>query len=243
MGILQNFLERQAAKKFLRSPLGQALHKQTQEYFYTTSNLRHLSEEKKQEIINNFTGRIAGLFQTQNPFLKMREELAGAVYGYAQIQVLSLKEVERADTFYGHSPYITGKLHYHIRDCSPHNEELKYLLWQRPETTNEELIQFANLKCCHYLYYLNGFNLVRSEFNDLNQHGRDWLRPFITSMLIWAEHTYREKIGMPTLLPGSLDHLKHSTFFNVVHNGTQDPLYDWETHYGLSHPEAVAGRS
>ena len=44
---------------------------------------------------------------------------------------------------------------------------------------------------------------------------------------------------MPTLLPGSFDHLKHSTFFNGVHSGNQDPLYDWETHYGLSHPVAV----
>jgi hypothetical protein len=241
--MFRDFLARRTAKQFLRSPLGQLLHKHTREYFYTMSNLRHLPEDQKTQIINDFLARITGLFQTDNPFLKMREELAAAVYGYAELQVLCLKETERAENFYGHSPYVSGKLHYRVRECSPYNEDLKHFLWQRPHATDEELIDFANLKCCQYLYYLNGFNLVRSEFNDLSQHGRDWLRPFLTSMLISAEHTYREKIGMPTLLPGSLDHLKHSTFFNTVKRGTQDPLYDWESHYGLSHPTEVAGAS
>jgi hypothetical protein len=242
MGIIQNFRERRAANKFLRTPLGQALHKQTQEYFYTTSNLRLLSDDKKIEIINDFTARVFGVFQTPNPFLKMREEIAAAVYCYASLQVLCLKETEKADTFYGHSPYITGKLHYRIRDCVPHNEELKYLVWQHPETVDEALIEFANLKCCQYFYFLNGFNLVRSDFKDLNTGGRDWLRPFTTSMLIWSENSYREHLKMQSLLPGSLiESLQHSTFMNIVSKGTPDPLYDWETHYKLSHAAAVAG--
>jgi hypothetical protein len=242
VGIIQNFLERRAANKFLRTPLGQSLHKQTQEYFYTTSNLRLLSDEKKAEIINDFTVRVFGIFQTPNSFLKMREEIAAAVYGYANLQVLCLKETEKADTFYGHSPYITGKLHYRIRDCVPHNEELRYFVWQCPETVDGELIEFANLKCCQYLYYLNGFNLVRSNFKDLNTGGRDWLRPFTTSMLIWSENSYREHLKVPSLLPGSLvEALRHSTFMNNVSNGTADPLHHWETHYKLSHPAAVAG--
>jgi hypothetical protein len=171
----------------------------------------------------------------------MREELAAAVYGYANLQVLCLKETERADTFYGHSPYITGKLHYRIRDAVPHNEELKYFVWQQPEAGDEELISFANLKCCQYLYYLNSFNLVRSEFRDIKTGGRDWLRPFTTSMLIFCENSYRGTLHLPTLMPGDLDALKHSTFMNMVANGVTDPLFEWETHYKLSHPANVAG--
>jgi hypothetical protein len=206
MGIIQKFLEWRATNKFLRSHVGQALHKQTQEYFYTTSNLRHLTEEKKREIIDGFLKHVVGIFQASNPFLSMREELAAVVYGYAQLQVLSLKETEKADLFYGHSPYITGKLHHRIRECVPHNEDLKYFAWQRPDVSDADLIDFANLKCCQYLYFLNGFHLVRSEFKDVKTNGgRDWLRPFTTSMLISSENGYREHLKMPSMLPGGAD--------------------------------------
>jgi hypothetical protein len=243
MCIIQDFFQRRAATKFLRSSLGQALHRQTQEYFYTTSNLRHLSDVKKQEIIGSFWERVFAIFQAPNPFLKMREELAGAVYEYAILQVLCLKETERADQFYDHSPYITGKLHYRIRECVPHNEDLKYALWQTPKMTDEEIVYSANLQCCQYLYFLNGFNLLRPEFNDVKDgNRRDWFRPFISSMLIFSENTYREHLGMPPMLPGGLiEALRHSTFMNIVSDGTEDPLYEWETRYKLSHPAAVAG--
>lgn len=54
MEFIQTFFARRVANKFLRSPLGRAPHQQTQEYFYTTSKLRHFSEEKKREIIDGF---------------------------------------------------------------------------------------------------------------------------------------------------------------------------------------------
>ena len=76
-------------------------------------------------------------------------------------------------------------------------------------------------------HYLNGVNYVRGEFNDIDKE-KDWLRPFIKSMLIWEEDIVREKIGLPSLLPDSLDSLKHSTFMNLVTNGHKNPFYEWE---------------
>lgn len=37
-----------------------------------------------------------------------------------------------------------------------------------------------------FRYYLNGFNYVRSEFDDYDKQ-KDWLQPFLKSMLIWDE--------------------------------------------------------
>jgi hypothetical protein len=71
----------------------------------------------------------------------------------------------------------------------------------------------------------------RFDFKDK----KDWFRPFVRSMLIWHEHLIREKLGLPDLMPDFILPLQHSTFFNIVHNGHQHPLYEFERHYGISH--------
>lgn len=51
------------------------------------------------------------------------------------------------------------------------------------------------------------------------------------SMLIWHEDQMRNKIGLPSLLPGDLDSLKHGTFMNLVINGHKNPFYEWEKNW------------
>ena len=70
-------------------------------------------------------------------------------------------------------------------------------------------------------------NFVRCEMKD-EDTAKDWLRPFVKSMLIWEEDGYRREIGLPSLLPDGLDGLRHSTFMNMVTNGHQNPFYEWE---------------
>jgi hypothetical protein len=66
---------------------------------------------------------------------------------------------------------------------------------------------------------------------------KDWLRPFTTSMLIWSENFYRQKIGLPSLLRCDLDGPMHSTFLDIVVSGAKNPLFEWEKHYKLIHRE------
>ena len=51
------------------------------------------------------------------------------------------------------------------------------------------------------------------------------------SMLIWQEDTIRNNIGLSSLLPNTMDGLKHSTFINLVVNGYKNPFYEWEKHW------------
>ena len=107
-----------------------------------------------------------------------------------------------------------------------HIDELSELKSQQPGVSSDDLVSFCNSRCVLYLYYLNGFNYVRGEYDDFDDE-RDWLQPFLKSMLIWHEDQMRQKMGLSTLLP-ILDGLRHSVFFTLVVSGHKDPYVEWE---------------
>jgi hypothetical protein len=44
---------------------------------------------------------------------------------------------------------------------------------------------------------------------------------------------YRSKIGLPTLFEDKIiKALPHSNFFNLVHDGVRNPLFEWEAKFG-----------
>lgn len=229
--MIEAFLQRRREKKALRkwqnSFLGKTLASHTHEYFTKYPRLADFSEETKNKIVGDFYQTIFSLPQAENPFLAMRELLASYVVGFAVFQVLCLTEEDKADAFYSNCPYISGQLHHHIDKAVKHVDELRELQWKYPQITNSDLVSFCNSRCVLHLYYINGFNYVRCEFDDFDKE-KDWLQPFLKSMLIWHEDQIRDKIGLESLLPDRLDGLKHSTFMNMVVNGAKNPYFEWE---------------
>jgi hypothetical protein len=241
-GLFDRFAQRRAIAKFKRSSVGQALSQYTEEYFVTGSVMRHFSPDAKQDVINQFGTSIAEIVLADNPFLKLRAELAGITYAYANLQVLGLVPDEKPDLHFADCPYISGELNQHIVRCAEHNVELKELLWKQPDLTARDLTGFCNVRCARYLYFLNGYEIVRRlEFKDFEPTpNKDWLRPLVTSALIWCEDTYRQKIGLPSLLP-TFEGLLHSTFLDSVTSGQSNPLFEWETRCERVHAEAIRG--
>ena len=229
-------------RKWRRTPIGRALAAHTSKVFYEPAgSLRFFSQRDKEKLIGEFYQRIFAFPSAPNPFLAFREDIANVVTGYASLQVLCLKPEEKAQSYYSHARYISGDLHPHIRACATHNDELKEILWRNPQFTDEDIISATNVRCAAYLYAANGLNILRSEFGESLDKGRDWFRPFIVSAMIFQEETYRKKIGLPSLLPRSDDiaALEHSTFFAGVVEGERNPLYGWETHYGRVHAQSI----
>ncbi|GGY10517.1 hypothetical protein GCM10007160_42160 [Litchfieldella qijiaojingensis] len=226
--LINKFKERKAINEWRSSPLGIALENHSREYFYGENELLGgFSEEGKQNIIGDFYQKIIALSTDENAFLTYREQLATYVCEYASFQVLCLKEDEKKDSFYSDCPYISAELYKHTQILSEHNDLLKEHKWKNGEVSDEEFIALCNARCAVLLYCINGLNIVRIEFKDVIEE-KDWLRPFIKSMLIWEEDTYRQKISLPSLLPNDLDGLWHSTFMNIVVNGAANPYYEWE---------------
>jgi hypothetical protein len=159
--------------------------------------------------------------------LKLREHIATTASGYATFQVLCLTEQEKRDAFYADCPYISGELYKHIQKFVDHNDDLKECKSLVATASDEDLIAFCNARCAVFLLYMNGMNHLRAEFNDRHDE-KDWLRPFVQSMLVWEEYRARTKIGLPDLVPSDLEALKHSAFMNLVMGGAQNPYYEWQ---------------
>ena len=233
--MIRDFLRRRRDKKALlewqNSEIGKFLAAHTKQYFTEYPRLADMSEQSKSKIISDFYSKIFSICQSENPFMAMRELLATYVCSLCSLQIVSLTEEEKADSFYSNCPYISGSLYQYIDKAADHIEELRELKWKRPDIDKDTLISFCNSRCALFLYYLNGVNYLRCEFDDYDRE-KDWLQPFLKSMLIWDENNMREKLGLETLLPNSLDALKYSTFLNLVVNGHRSPFYEWEKNWG-----------
>jgi hypothetical protein len=228
--------ERKALEKWAQSEIGQILAQHTAEYL-KYPRIADMSEDGKKNIVNGFYQDVFALSHAANPFLAMREKLASYVVGFAELAVLCLTEEEKKEQWYAECPYISGQLHLRIDQAAHHVNELKEILWKHPDITKVELVSYCNTRCVVLLYYLNGMNYVRREFNDIDEQ-KDWLRPFMRSMLIWEEDLIREKIGQPRLLTDFLDNIKHSTFMNIVVNGHKNPYFEWEKSWEKNGPPA-----
>ena len=231
----ENRREKRIAREFVNSPIGQTLTKHS-ENFITRSVLRHVTEDYKQHLINEFIAEVITVSANSNPFLASRQKLCDYAIYYANLQVLCLKPEEKTDLFYGQSRFISGELHKHLRDLAKYNKDLEERLWEFPGKTDEQLITFLNLRCAGILYFLNGWELLRKEFEQVTTvPEKDWFRPFLISMMIFSENTYRQNIGLPLLSTDPLFALRHSSFMNIVRSGGKNPLYEWESHFKLVH--------
>lgn len=229
--MIRAFLNRVQHKRAMwrwnASPIGQILAAHTQEYFTQYPRLADFTSESKERFVRDFYGAVGGLSLADNPFLAMRELLASYVLEYAGYQVLCLTEEEKQAAFYADTPFISGTLYRDVERMVEHHDTLRELKWKHPELSREELVSFCNSRCLLLLYYINGFNYVRAEFDDLDAD-RDWLRPFMTSMLIWEEERARSKLGMESLSPDPMHALKHSVFMNLVVAGHKNPYFEWK---------------
>src|SRR5207302_9555358 len=119
--------------------------------------------------------------------------------------------------------------------CSQYNGDLARVIDENKDVADDVLVDWANARSCAFLYLMNCINAVRvGDVNDCKVtpgHTGDWFEPFVQSMLIWKENEYRNKIGLPTLLPDGLAAC-HSTFLTGVLEGVRDPLLHWETAHG-----------
>lgn len=227
--------EQKSIDKFWKSDIGQRLIAHNEQYFGPGAIWGDFSAEGKQKISGWLLERIFGVYQAADPFAAMRLELAAMTSGHAQLVILIRDPVND----YNRTRYVSGELHNCIRACAPHCNELAEELWRNPNSTDAEIYAYAKQRSIYYNYVLNGINKLRYDFDDFaGGKDRDWLPPFSTSMMIWQEDLYRSKIGLPTLFEDKIiKALPHSTFFNLVHDGVRNPLFEWERTYG-SHEAA-----
>jgi len=149
---------------------------------------------------------------------------------YAELAVLT----NSAEPHSVQSRYISEQLINCFKACADHCEELTAKLARTPTTSDAELLHYANDRAIFYNYMLNGIHQLRADFDDFpSTPDKDWLIPFVQSMMIWHEDRFRKKIGQPSLFKKkNFNGASHSTFFNLVKNGYPNPLKEWEGKFG-----------
>lgn len=226
-----NFLRQQIAQwRLKRSPLFQALQDHVDEYMNGDVATSTFSPENKQKLVDELYGRVDSVLGSSDPRMTCRELLAGYVVSYTHLRVHCLKADEKAEQPYRDNPYISGQLWKHIGRTSEHHEDLAQFKWEVPSLTDDELIGMGNTRCAVFLFFLNGFNILRRYLGDMSQE-KDWLRPFVEALLVFEEHHLREKLGLPTLVPDLLDGVRYSTFLEDVLSGEPNPFFTWARRY------------
>jgi hypothetical protein len=222
------------------SSVREIFEKYTDDFVSPKTILGSHSEEFQKELKQEMHESVSDILRAESSLLKCREKLAAYVVNYADWMVLGLKPEEKPHLQKQHGvkmSYVSGELHRHIRYCSRYNSDLARVAQETKDVTDDDLIGWANARSCAFLYLMNCINVVRVDVNDYKVtpgHKGDWFQPFVQSMLIWKEDEYRNKIGLPTLLPDGLASC-HSTFLTGVLKGVSDPLSYWETAHELKH--------
>lgn len=224
--IKETFRHLKAIRDWLNSETAQALSQHTDTYF-EYPRLKAFNDKAKERIVSDFYTTISEIAKAENPFLTFRQYVAAYSAQGAEWGVLSLTEEEKVQMPYASNPYISGSLHRVIHKAADHVDELRELVWKHADISHDELVDFCNTRGLVAMYYVNGFNLLRLEFDDVD-HEKDWYKPFQHAMLVWKEDQFREELGMPSLFPDDLGGFKYSLFHKYVSEGHKNPYYTWE---------------
>ena len=178
----------------------------------------------------------ASIYAADNPLMKCRQKLAYYVIRFADWCVLALKPEEKYGLSKGdvrQSPYISGELHRHLRYCAQCFGELAEFIAGDP-IADDQILAWANSRTTAFQYLMYCMNVIRADVKDFEHPG--WFQPFVKSMLICKEDEYRQKIGLPALLPSDMVR-RHASFLDFVLKGAVDPLSQWEAIHKLKHSD------
>ncbi len=227
--------------RYAREPtyVGMQLKQYADHYLSENTILGSHSESFREQLREEMYESARLIYSAENPFSKCREKLGAYAVDFADWQVLCLKRGDIAsDDQFRSSPYISGRLYLHIRDCAAYSTELAEFLARTSDAADDDLITWANARTCAFLYLMSCANIMRGDLGDFARAkpgtGADWLGPFVRSMLIWKEDDYRRKVGLPSMLPSELA-WRHSTFLTYVSEGVRDPLTHWEAEHQLKY--------
>lgn len=227
LGLFQGVRDHFATRRFSRSPLGEALHHHNGQYFHSGLVLSWMKPETKKALSQALLDKLGEIERSADPLDTLRHEIGGYAIAASRLTTLALTEEEKAVMPYSANPYISGQLHHHIIDAVPFDEELKDRRTENPDGDAADLVDFANSRGAVMLYFLNGLNIIRRSMGD-SDDDHDWFQPMFEAQLVHEEYTFREQLGLPTLIPGNVDANVYGAFLAFVFDAKiTNPLLDW----------------
>jgi hypothetical protein len=169
---------------------------------------KNASDEYKQSLFDKALTEVQRAIAQPNPVQGVRLRLLDLILQTAAYQVLVIPPRPELDetglrAFEG----ITGELKRRIPDLACKDEHLKELFYAHDEPVSE-FDEMFDVILFHYWsshLFLSAFHVARCALKDYhNDPHKDWYRPCFISQCIWQESRYRDVLGLPSALTGSL---------------------------------------
>jgi hypothetical protein len=226
--MFEKFKQRSAERRWMKSPIGGALQESGYNFFWNDGPYAHIDENSKLDHCRQIHALAMSAYTAADPILAIREQLSEFVLRAAQLMVIGLTpEGKLAIEVYNDSPFISATLHEHIDVIAEKVDELGMLKFQDPSVTSEDLRAYCTTRASLHTFYANSLNMVSIDIEQRAHSKSEWYRAFTQAAMVSAEDSIRDDIGLPSLLPGSVDGLVYSNFMFDVINGEPDPLFSW----------------
>jgi len=192
------------------------------EYYFTKVFLASKSE--RDVITAELRKTIESIEISADPMRALCEQIVLRANLYGDFEVISLDRDLKTRNLLHNTPFISGDLHRHIRECAAHVGALKELVAE-PDATDEVLYEVTKMHAARFMHSLQVFRLMFVAGAGAEP---DWFAPVIISSLIWAEHKYRTRLGLASLLVRPQDIELHKRLFELVREATPNPMSLWQ---------------
>jgi hypothetical protein len=188
---------------------------------------KHFSDEGKQRLLMECLGDIDGQLSQPNPAHAVRIRLIEFLLLSAQFDVLIMQP---PTPFQG----LSGELRPHIpalKDSDKNLSEFFYGL-DNPVSSLDDMWDAVLMRYWVMNLYVNAYNNARVALKDYHSDKtKDWLRPCYISLCIWQEDTYRQGLGLPSVIPSDNPQLRalgHSVWINLAQAGHEHLRLAWD---------------
>jgi hypothetical protein len=225
--LLSDWLAKRQAKAWLREPVFRAGYLAGRRVLNEGGQLDYVHESVKQELAKELTEHLLKVKESGNRISTNREELSRAVIEMAKMMALLTKD--QLTSFSEHlinESKISGDLNEYLDTVISKDDDLMRSRSETPNTiTNDHILGYLYSR---WSFFYDVHNAMRIQLGDYCENpDDDWARPFIESQLIWSEHEWREKLGLPPFID-ALEAVQHSIFLNIVLSGSPNPYLEWK---------------
>jgi hypothetical protein len=189
---------------------------------------KHWSAEGKEKLISGIISDINQQLAMPNPMQAARMRTIEFMILSAKFDVLVMQKPTPSNE-------LSGELKPHIPNLAKIDNELEQLFSETNATSFDEMWDAILGRYWVMHLYMHTYNVVRRGLNDWQEdRTKDWFRPCYISLCIWQENKYRQELGLPLTIEGSMADLKsvaHSSWIFRADEGHTNLRQVWEKNW------------
>ena len=198
--------------------LGQVLVTLRRLAYDEKTGIANYEEDEKDRIIYDCLMDIEKILFEKDKIKAVRLKIIDLMFDCSEMDVLIMKPPTL-------SKMLSGEIEVKIVELFAVSEGLQKT-FPHIEPNSAEFDVLKNEIIQRYLllhFYMSAYNTVRFCLNDFNDDlKKDWFRTCYVSLCIWHEDTFRNQLGLPSLVANPLKVIAYSGWLSVVNENPID---------------------